>query len=167
MPIWSNAEQCWGNDLHKTPPFLPSQNSPSPAPWGNWSLWVSLCQGCWMVASCLLMGWWLCYQQGRAWLSETSTNMKSHWLSFVPQEGVPETSEHTANKLDVSCEERSGRWAEKRSGRGWMILSGCSHPLAKIYKAKTLLLVNNSIHATCPGQANSDSGKESWPLGGC
>lgn len=83
--------------------------------------------------------------------------MKSHWSSFVPQEGVPETSKYTANKLDVSCEE----WAEKTDGRVWTMRSGCPHPLAKICQAKTLHLVNNSVHATCPGQANSGSGKES------
>lgn len=55
----------------------------------------------------------------------------------------------------------SGRRAEKRNGRVRTMLSGCPHPLAKICKAKTLHLVNNSVHATCPGQANSDSGKES------
>lgn len=56
---------------------------------------------------------------------------------------------------------RSGRRAEKRNGRVWLILGGCPHPLVKICKAKTRHLVNNSIHATRPGQANSDSGKES------
>lgn len=50
--------------------FLPCRNSPSPAPWGSWSLWVSLCQGCWKAASCLLKDWSLCYQQGQAWLSK-------------------------------------------------------------------------------------------------
>lgn len=56
---------------------------------------------------------------------------------------------------------RSGRRAEKTDGRVWTMRSGCPHPLAKICKAKTLHLVNNSVHATCPGQANSGSGKES------